>query len=47
MATPTFTTSSTVAYGRRGDCIIEMAVTAGWGGSPPPTTGQLWPRGNP
>lgn len=51
MAAPTFTDSTVTSVGRRGDCIIEMAVTAGWSGGggagSAPTTGQLWPRGNP
>lgn len=48
MPAPVFTTSTVESIGRRGDCIIEMAVTAGGqgGAGSAPSTGQLWPRGN-
>lgn len=47
MAAPTFTVSNTVSKGRTGECIIEMILSVGSkGGSPVPTEGQLWPRGN-
>ena len=50
MAAPTFTSSETVAKGRSGECVIEMVMSSGFGsnpgGTPPPTEGQLWPRGN-